>query len=237
MNAVRQFYGRVRRAGSRRHGAVKTVAMGMERCFRAWDVGDDTFIFEDGVFRHLDERPSVLVVAKSSLRRETPGHVLTITTGNHSVAALPLLDGRFWGLSGLRPARRGGVLMHEVLCANVVDGVIETSQRDLPAKLLREADEWLLGAAGFAMDEVVMGDRNEFALEHYRHCGQEWRVKPLAWTQREMRSALAASRKRIATRLSYYHSSRGVHFPRSPRPIPRPLYSALRSWCRCTKAT
>ncbi len=212
MSAIRQFLSRVKTAGVKRSGAVVTVAMGRERTFSAWDVGPDTFVFEKGVAQHLDEHPSVLIVAKADLRRREPGYVLTISTGNHSVAAFPLLDGRFWKLSRLPSARRGDVLMHAILCANVVEGRIETSQRDVPCKKLYAADAWLLGSAGFALNDIVMGDRNEMTLDHYRRLGQEWRVKPLAWTETDMKTALAASRKRIASSLRYYHSARGVHF-------------------------
>jgi len=212
MKAIRQFIRRVCRTGVRRAGFVKTVAMGRERLFRAWDVGDDTFIFERGVSRHLGERPSVLVVEKRDLCHGRAGHVFTMTTGNHSVAAFPLLDGRFWRLSRVPAAKRGETLVHAVLCANVVNGTIEISQRDVPSKKLYAADGWLLGPAGFAMNDIVMGDRNEATLDHYRALGQDWRVKPLAWTETEMKVALAASKKRIATKLSYYHSARGVHF-------------------------
>ncbi len=214
MSAVRQFLCRVRKAGKRRPGVVKTVAMGRERTFEAWDVGDDTFIFEKRISSRLRERPSVLIVEKRDLGRgKATGRVFTMTTGNHSVAAFPLLDGRFWRLSCLPSARRGDTLMHRILCANVVNGsTIEISQRDVPSPKLYAADAWLLGPAGFAMNDIVMGDRNETTLEHYREIGQEWRVKPLAWSESEMKVALAASRKRIATSLSYYHSARGVHF-------------------------
>ena len=214
MSAVRQFLCRVRKAGKRRPGVVKTVAMGRERTFEAWDVGDDTFIFETRISSRLRERPSVLIVENRDLGRgKATGRVFTMTTGNHSVAAFPLLDGRFWRLSCLPSARRGDTLMHRILCANVVNGsTIEISQRDVPSPKLYAADAWLLGPAGFAMNDIVMGDRNETTLEHYREIGQEWRVKPLAWSESEMKVALAASRKRIATSLSYYHSARGVHF-------------------------
>ena len=212
MNAIRAFLGRVRKVGTRRLGVVKTVAMGRERTFSAWDVGDDTYIFEDGIGGHLDERPSVLVVSKDALRRRAKGRVMTMTTGNHSVAAFPLLDGRFWKLSALPAARRGEALMHAVLCANVVNGTVEISQRDVPAKTLFAADKWLLGTAGFSMQDIVMGERNEATIEHYRTFGQEWRVKPLAWTENDLKVALAAARKHISTKLCYYHSTRGVHF-------------------------
>ena len=212
MSAIRQFLRRVCQAGVRRQGCVKTVAMGRERAFQAWDVGDDTFVFEKGISAHLGERPSVLVAEKRDLRHGKVGRVFTMTTGNHSVAAFPPLDGRFWKLSRIPSSRRGDVLMHSILCANVVNGTIEVSQRDVPSSKLYAADGWLLGTAGFAMNDIVMGDRNETTLEHYRGLGQEWRVKPLAWTEAEMKVALAGAKKRIATKLNYYHSARGVHF-------------------------
>ena len=212
MNAIRQFLRRVCQTGVRRPGCVRTVAMGRERVFRAWDVGDDTFVFEKGISTHLGERPSVLVAEKRDLRHGKVGRVFTMTTGNHSVAAFPLLDGRFWKLSRLQSARRSDVLMHAILCANVVNETIEISQRDVPSPKLYAADSWLLGSLGFAMNDIVMGDRNETTLAHYRELGQEWRVKPLAWTEAEMKVALAGAKKRIATKLNYYHSARGVHF-------------------------
>ena len=212
MNAIGQFLKRIRKNAKRRPGKVRTVAMGRDRAFVAYDLGDDTFIFEDGLAGHLKERPSVLVVEKRDLGRRMKGRVMTITTGNHSVAAFPLLDGRFWELSCLPSARRGDVLMHSILCANVVGGTIELSQREVSMQKLVQADEWLRGPVGFALPNIVMGERNDAALEHYRRLGQEWRVKPLAWTEAEMKVALAASRKRIASKLNYYHSTRGVHF-------------------------
>ena len=212
MNAVRSFLARIRKTGVKRRDRVNTVAMGRERSFEAWDVGDDTYIFEDGIRAHLDGRPSVLLVSKCVLRRKAQGRVMTVTTGNHAVAAFPLLDGRFWGLSSVSAPRRGDVLVHSILCANVVGGRIEISQRDVPSKILFAADDWLLSVAGFSMGDVVMAERNEQAIDHYRRLGQEWRVKPLAWTEAEMKVALAASRKRIASKLMYYHSARGVHF-------------------------
>ena len=212
MNPISQFLSRIRANAARRPGTVKTVAMGRDREFVAYDSGDDTFIFEKGVSGRLDERPSVLVVAKTDLGRRTKGRVMTLTTGNHSVAAFPLLDGRFWKLSRLPSLRRGEVLMHGIVCANVVGGTIEISQREIQTKKLVETDSWLLGTAGFGLADIVMGERNDVTLDHYRRLGQEWRVKPLAWTANEMRVALAASRKRIASKINYYHSMKGVHF-------------------------
>lgn len=213
MKAIRTFLSRVKKNGKLRKDTVKTVAMGREREFRAWDVGEDTFIFEKGITHHLGEHPSVLIVEKSSLKKKTPGFVFTMTTGNHSVAAFPLLDGRFWKLSRVPKMKQGDVLMKEILCSNVVSGTIEISQRDVPSKRLYRADEWLLSEkVGFGLGDIVMGDRNDITLEHYRQCGQEWRVKPLAWTQSEMKVALGGCKKRISTKTRYYHSMKGVHF-------------------------
>ena len=211
-SAIRQFCARVRKAGVRRKTEVKTVAMGREREFQAWDVGDDTFIFEDRIQDHLNERPSVLVVPKSSLTARRKGWVMTMTTGNHSVAAFPLLDGRFWKLSHLPMMKRGDVLMGDILCCNIMDDKIEASQRDVASKKLYAADAWLTGGAGFRICDIVMSDRNEVSLEHYRELGQEWRIKPLVWTESAMRVALGAAKKRIGSKLRYYHSTRGVHF-------------------------
>ena len=212
MSAIRQFLNRVKTEGVLRPGTVTTVSMGRERTFSAFDVGADTFVFENGIASRLGERPSVLIVEKRTLRGRARGRVMTLTTGNHAVAALPLLDGRFWRLSTLPTARRGDVLRNSVLCANVVGDTIEFSQRELPTPDLVAFDAWLTETGGFPPQNVVMGERNESTLDHYRRRGEEWRVKPLAWTENEMRTALAASRKRIGTKLAYYHSARGVHF-------------------------
>ena len=212
MSAIRQFLRRVKASGAKRERAVRTTSMGVARVFDAYDVGPDTFVFERGVGARLRERASVLIVEKCALRRRARGRVLTLSTGNHAVAAMPLLDGRFWRLSSLRPEMRGEVLQRRVLCANVAGDTIEISQRDVSTDDLVKADGWLVDAVGFTLADIVMGERNETTLEHYRALGQEWRVKPLAWTEAEMRVALAASRKRIGTRLTYCHSARGVHW-------------------------
>ncbi len=212
MSAIRQFLRRVKTTGARRPTSVKARAMGVERTFDAYDVGPDTFVFERGVGARLSERASVLIVEKSVLRRRAKGRVLTLSTGNHAVAAFPLLDGRFWRLSTLKPEMRGEVLMHRILCANVAGDTIELSQREIPTPELVKADAWLVGAVGFTFADIVMGERNEATLEHFRRLGQEWRVKPLAWTESEMRVALGAAKKRIGTAISYYHSARGVHW-------------------------
>jgi len=209
---VPRILARIRRESARRKTAVATRAMGRPRVFYAYDAGEDTFVFEKAAWRELGSHASVLLVEKKSLKPGTSGHVMTVTTGNHSVAALPLLQGQFWDLSHLSAAKRGEALQRSVLCANIVDGKLEISQRDVPEKCLTALDAWLTGTLKFPLGDVVMLERTDAALEHYRRLGQEWRFKPLAWTEREMTVALAASRKRISTTLQYYHGSRGVHF-------------------------
>jgi len=186
--------------------------MGRMRLFHAYDLGPDTFVFEKDVWSDLDARASVLVIDKKDLKSGSRGHVMTVTTGNHAVAAIPLLGGVFWDLARISSARRGKVMTEAVLCANVTDGKLELSQRDVSCSRLVALDEWLRGTLGLGMGDVIFLDRNEQTLEHYRALGQEWRVKPLAWTDAEMSAALAASRKRISCKTRYYHGSRGVHF-------------------------
>ena len=212
MPRINQFVNRIKNQGSRRAESVRVLMMGVERIFDAYDIGCDTYIFERGIVKHLAENPSVLIVRKSELRNRARGWVMTLSSGNHAVAAFPLLDGRFWKLSKIPQARRSDVLMRSVLCANVVGGTVELSQRELSTADLIEADDWLLSVAGLSMATVVIGERNQETISAYQHKGQEWRVKPLAWTEKEMMVALNASRRQIASSLRYYHSMRGVHF-------------------------
>ncbi len=213
-SSAKQLLRRIVRSATRRASCVMTRAMGRYRNFQAYDLSDDTFIFEKGVWTHLDAHASVLIIAKKDLRPNGggSGYVMTVTTGNHSVAALPLLQGQFWDLCHLNTQKRGEAMTYSVLCANVVDGKLEISQRDVPCRRLVAADEWLTGTLKFPNGDVVMVERNDQTLEHFRGRGQEWRVRPLAWTEREMSMAIAASRKRISTSLRYFHGSRGVHF-------------------------
>jgi len=211
-SSVKSFLARFRKEAVRRPNRTVVKAMGTMRYFRAYDLGEDTFVFQRGVWLGLDQHASVLMVEKKDLVRGARGHIMTVTTGNHSVAALPLLGGKFWDLSRVSPAKRGEVMQRDVLCANVVDGKLEISQRDVPCRKLVALDAWLTGTLGFSLTDVVMIERNDVTLDYYRSLGQEWRVRPLAWTEVEMKTALAASRKRIATALRYYHSVKGVHF-------------------------
>jgi hypothetical protein len=154
----------------------------------------------------------VLVVEKNDLCPGTFGHLITITDGNHSVAALPLLGGRFWDLCDLAPEKRSDAMMHSVLVGNVVDGKLELSQRDVPCGKLVVLDDWLVKGLGLPLEDVVMAERNDETLQYFRERGLEWRVKPLAWSAAGIKAAVAQSRKKISSSLSYYHSVKGVHF-------------------------
>ncbi len=211
-SAIREFINRIRHQAVLQPGEVATQAMGTTHEFRRWDLDEDTFIFEKTVSQSLNERLSILFVDKKDLRHHAKGFVMTLTRGNHSVAAFPLLDGRFWSLSRIPAARRGDVLMKDILCANIVEGRIELSQRDVPTRKLIAFDAWICSKLGFSLADVEMADRNDQTLDYYRSLGQEWRVRPLAWTQKEMKLALAAAHKRIASKINYFHSTRGVHF-------------------------
>lgn len=212
MNPIRQFLMHIRRQGEKLPKRVSAVAMGKERSFDAFKIGNDVFVLETGIEKALELRPSVLIVKKSDLRPGAQGYVMTMTTGNHSVAAFPLLDGRFWKLSHVAVARRSEVLTSKILAANVVKQTIEISQREVSTRDLVKADEWLINVSGLSLSDVVMGERNDLTLDYYRRKGQEWRVKPLAWTENEMKVALRAAKKRISSKISYYHSMKGVHF-------------------------
>lgn len=208
---MHHFISRVRREARRKSGLVTLKAMGHARVFLGYDWGGDTFIFEKDVWKSKDDHIPMLVVRKQDLVQGASGYILTFTTGNHTVAAMPLLAGQFWSLGRVAAAQRSRLLQRNIVCANVVGGVIEISQRDVATELVTAADDWLQ-SLGFTINEIVMAERTDATLEFYRRQGQEWRVKPMAWTRREMELALNASRTRINSALRYYHSAKGVHF-------------------------
>ena len=211
-STIRKFFRKIQREAVRRPDRVSTQAMGTRKFFRAYDLGVDTVVFERDVWKHIDEHASVLVAEKNDLVPGTFGHLVTVTGGNHSVAAMPLLSGKLWDLCDLPPERRSDALTHSILVANVVEGKLEISQRDVPCAKLVALDAWLVNGLGFSLADVVMVERNDETLQHFRERGQEWRVKPLAWSEAGIRAAVAQSRKRIASALNYYHSVKGVHF-------------------------
>ena len=212
-NFVWSFLARVRHEARRKPDPVAVRAMGSDRTFLAYDWGADTFVFEKGVWSLLarEERDPLLIVRKAVLVPGMPGYILTLTKGNHSVAAMPLLNGMLWNLGRVPQKNRGEILQKGIVCGNIVEDVFELSQRDVATARLVDADAWLQ-TLGIPIDNIVMAERTEATLAHYRHLGQEWRIRPLAWTRREMDLALRSSRARLATRLQYFHSARGIHF-------------------------
>lgn len=211
-SSIRNFFKKIKNEADLRPESVVTTAMGTKKRFQAYDFGNDTFIFERSAWKHMDEHASVLLVEKNDIAPGSFGHLITVTGGNHSVAAIPLLSGKLWDLCDLEGEKRSEAMMHCVLTANVVNGKMEISQRDVPCSKLVKLDDWLVKKLGLSLADVVMAERNDETLQHFRELGQEWRVKPLAWTESEIRAAVAQSRKKIASVVSYYHSVKGVHF-------------------------
>ncbi|MBO4288452.1 MAG: hypothetical protein J5985_09860 [Kiritimatiellae bacterium] len=210
-NDFLQFIGRLRRDAKKRPQQMTAVSAGRTRVFVAFDWGSDTFILEKGIWQNTENHAPVLIVRKTDLARGSSGRILTLTTGNHATAAIPLLTGKFWNFGQVAPAKRSTVLSERIVCANVANGILEISQRDVATGEIVEADDWLQ-SLGLPLDAIVMAERNDKTLEFYRQLGQEWRVKPLAWTRSEIDFALRTSQTHINTPLLYYHSAKGVHF-------------------------
>ena len=206
-----KFVMTVRGESRKKIGPRHVESRGQKRVFHGFDWGGDTFIFEENALKAPGGHQPILLVRKADLMKGASGYVMTLSTGNHAVAAVPLLRGQFWNLGRISRKRQETLMKAHVICANLVDGKIEISQRDVSTALLVEADEWLQGL-GFPLDLLVMIERNPATLEHYRRLGQEWRVKPLAWTRQEMKLEIDKSGKRINSVLRYYHSAKGVHF-------------------------
>lgn len=210
-NFAHVFISRVRRQARRKGQCATIVTGGRERTFIGYDWGDDTFIFERDVWMRLDDHAPVVIMRKDSLIEGRAGRIMTVTSGSHSVAAIPLLKGLFWNLGRIPEKRRGEVMTRNAVCANIVGDRIEISQRDVPIDEVVATDEWLRGL-GWPLTGVVIAERTDSAIERYRRLGQEWRIKPLVWTRAEMDFALAASRTHIHSRLTYHHNVKGVHF-------------------------
>ncbi len=197
---------------------VSRTSWGKVRSFSRYDLFDDTFIIEDGILDDLENRDSVVLVPKSVLQPAAEGsarvfgNVMTVSTGNHAVTSLPLVSGEFWGLSELRDeAAQAEVLSRKTVFANVVGDTFEISQRGASTADVAEMDEWLQ-ALGCPMRMIVLADRVGETIEYYARRGQEWRIRPLAWTPEEMSAALRASISRIHSSIRYYHNVKGVHF-------------------------
>ncbi|MFA7173583.1 MAG: hypothetical protein WC340_09240 [Kiritimatiellia bacterium] len=211
MNVVKQFVKRVRQEARRKPGVVAFHVFGEERLFLGYNWGRDTFIFEKGVWRSSVHHAPILIIKKSDISKGAHGYIFTLTSGNHSVALVPLLSGAFWSTRAVDAAIRHHLITRLFVYANVVEGKIALSQREAELVQVVEADAWLQ-SLGFRENEVFFSDRNSATLDVYRRQGQEWRVKPLAWNNKEMLAALNFSRAVINSKLKYYHSSHGVHF-------------------------
>ena len=210
-NFVYKFIHRVRQQATKRPTLATAISAGRKRTFVAYDWGTDTFIFEQNVWKIKPPRPPVLMVRKNAFIEGREGWIMTMTSGSHAVAALPLLKGEFWNLGRVSNKHRSEVMNKCVICSNVVGDTIEISQRDIATEEIFAADDWLR-SLGWSLSNVVLAERNDDALEFYRRKGQEWRIKPLAWSREEMDFALAAARSHIHSDLIYYHSVKGVHF-------------------------
>ena len=215
---IRNFLRNVMTGATRHPETVTLSAWGKSRTFVRYDMFDDTFIFEDGIWDRLENRDSVVLISKAALcpspdaaTARVFGNVMTVSSGNHAVTSLPLVSGRFWGLSTVAPDRQSDVLAAKMVCANCVGDTFEISQRGTSTADVVEMDEWLQ-ALGFPMRRIVLADRVDETLEFYSRRGQEWRIRPLAWTRDEMEAALRASVSRIHSPLRYYHNVKGVHF-------------------------
>jgi hypothetical protein len=204
------FINRVRSEACRGHDQAVVESGGRSYRFAPYDLGPDTFVLEEGIWQELPPRAPVLIVPKEHLLPGAGGFLMTVSSGNHALAAVPLLQGRLWAPADVAPERRSDLLRRGVVCGNVVDERLELSQREVPTELVVRVDAWLRGL-GWPLAEVIVADREDATLEHYRRQGQEWRVKPLAWTREEMDLALRAGRARIHSVLRYYHSVKGVH--------------------------
>ena len=174
---MQQFVTRVRREARHKPTSVTLKAMGHERVFFGYDWGGDTFVFEKDVWKKLENHSPILIVRKQDLVKGASGYILTLTTGNHTVAAMPLLSGQLWNLGRVPASHRSRILQASIVCANVVNDVIEVSQREVPAALITAADDWLQ-SVGFTLDAVMMAERTDATLDFYRKQGQEWRIKP-----------------------------------------------------------
>lgn len=206
-----KFITRVRQQAKKKPTAAVVKSAGKERTFVAYDWGTDTFIFERDVWKTKPQRAPVLIVRKDALIEGREGRIMTVTSGSHSVAAIPLLNGLFWNLGRVADKNRSDVMMNSVVCSNIVGDNIEISQRDISTEEVHAADEWLRGL-GWSLSNIVLAERTDGALDFYRKLGQEWRIKPLVWTRGEMDFALSAAQTRIHSDFVYYHSVKGVHF-------------------------
>ncbi len=217
-NELKSFLNNIIRSATRKPENVKLTAWGKERVFSRFDLYDDTFIFEDGIWDHIENKDSVVLVPKSALSinpdkraRRIFGNIMTVSSGNHAVTTMPLLAGKFWDMPAVPEANQADILRQRMVCCNFVGETFEISQREVSTPNVVEMDDWLQ-ALGCPMRRIVLIDRVNETLEYYGRRGQEWRIKPLAWTLEEMDAALRGSMCRMHSVIRYYHNVKGVHF-------------------------
>lgn len=215
---LNSFLNRIVVSATRRPDVIKLSAWGKERVFSCYDLYDDTFIFEDGIWNHIENKDSVVLVPKSALitnpdkrARRVFGNIMTVSSGNHAVTTIPLLSGKFWDFAPVPEEAQAETLTRRMVCANCVGETFEISQREVSTPNVVEMDDWLQ-ALGCPMRRIVLIDRVNSTLEYYSRRGQEWRIKPLAWTLEEMDAALRGSICRMHSCIKYYHNVKGVHF-------------------------
>ncbi len=217
-NELKTFLKNILRSATRKPENVKLTAWGKERVFSCFDLYDDTFIFEDGIWDRIENKDSVVLVPKSAISVNTDkrarrvfGNIMTVSSGNHAVTTLPILAGKFWDIPAVPEANQGDILRTRMVCCNFVGETFEISQREVSTPNVVEMDDWLQ-ALGCPMRRIVLIDRVNETLEYYSRRGQEWRIKPLAWTLEEMDTALRGSICRMHSVIRYYHNVKGVHF-------------------------
>ena len=217
-NEIRNCLRSLLSGAERRPDTVSRTAWGKTRTFVRYDIFDDTFVLEDGILDRLENRDSVVLVPKADLmphgdggESRVFGNVMTISSGNHAVAGIPLVSGAFWDLASLTDEESAEVLAHKAVFANIVGDTIEISQRGASTAAVAEMDEWLQ-ALGCPMRRIVLADRIDETLQFYSRRGQEWRIRPLAWTHEEMAATLRASVSHLHSSIKYYHNVKGVHF-------------------------
>lgn len=217
-NELKSFLTNIVHSAIRRPKTIKLTSWGVEREFSCYDLYDDTFIFEDGIWDRIENKDSVILVPKAALianpdkrARRVFGNILAISSGNHAVTTIPLLSGKFWDIAGMPEERRSDTLRFSIVCVNCVNEIFEISQREVPTPNVVEMDDWLQ-ALGCPMRHIILIDRVDETLEYYGRRGQEWRIRPLAWTHDEMEAAVRGSVSRMHSVIRYYHSVKGVHF-------------------------
>ena len=213
------FLSRLVKSATKHPQTIKLTAWGKEREFERYDLFDDTFVFEVGILKHLQNKDPVVLVPKAALthtpgrdKKRVFGNIMTVSSGNHAVTSLPLLSGKFWNLPSPQDEEtRATALSKHVVCANIVGDTFEISQREVATNEVVEMDEWLQ-ALEYPMSRIVLIDRIDSTLRYYFSRGQEWRIKPLVWGHAEMRDALRASLCRMHSTIRYFHNVKGAHF-------------------------